>query len=363
MTEKRTVLYESHEKLGAKFVPFAGWEMPVRYSGIVPEHQHVRAQAGIFDVSHMGEIFVTGPEAQRALQYLTCNDVAKLSPGKAQYSALLNDQGGVIDDIIVYCLEHERYLVCVNASNKDKDFSWLTERNTFGNVVIQDESDSYALIALQGPQALEVFKRVSGQDVSQNIPRFGVFTYEFEGREVIVARTGYTGEDGIELFVPVPSALPLWQSLLDQPEVLPIGLGARDSLRLEACYPLHGHELGEDIPALDSGLSWIVKFKKGEFIGREALLAYKDSGVKRKLVPFVLKGKGIAREGVEILNSSEEIVGTVTSGTITPTVNLPVGLCLIEGAYSSNDNEVFANIRGKKIPMELQSGAFYSAIS
>lgn len=359
MTTQRTALYEEHEKLGAKFVPFAGWDMPVRYSGIVPEHLHVRESAGLFDVSHMGELFVTGPEAQQLLQFVACNDVSKLSRGKAQYSALLNDAGGVIDDIIIYCLAENEYLVCVNASNSDRDFEWITERGSQFDAVVENRSSEYSLLALQGPLALEVLKRVVGFDAGAILKRFELAQTEIVGSGVIVARTGYTGEDGVELFLPNTIAARVWQMLVQEPEVLPIGLGARDSLRLEAGYPLHGHELSEKIPALDSGLAWIVKFAKGDFVGRDALLSYKESGIKNVLLPFELLEKGVAREETAVVNADGKRVGVVTSGTITPTLNKPIGFCIIESSYKSEESKIFAEVRGKKIPLKLHKQALY----
>ncbi|NLF25656.1 MAG: glycine cleavage system aminomethyltransferase GcvT, partial [Deltaproteobacteria bacterium] len=288
---KRTPLYEDHQKLGAKLVEFAGWELPVRYSGVVEEHHTVRRAAGLFDICHMGEIRVSGPEAEAALNYLSCNNVTALSDGRAQYSAILNPEGGVVDDIIIYRLAKERYLVCVNAANAAKDFAWFCSHNRF-NASFVDASAGTGLLALQGPAAQEVLRAYAPALDLSGLKYFHCKEVVLEGLPAMVARTGYTGEDGFELYVPWEEVAELWRSLLKVGEsfgLKPIGLGARDSLRLEACYSLYGHELREDRSALESGLGWIVKFSKGDFIGREALLKEHASGPKRKSVGFFVE--------------------------------------------------------------------------
>lgn len=359
---KRTPLYEEHIRLGGKMVEFAGWEMPVQYSGVVAEHVNVRERVGLFDVSHMGEIWVTGPEAEKALEYLTCNRVANLYDGKAQYSAILNDEGGVIDDIIVYRFSKERFLLCVNASNADKDFEWLHSRNPT-SATIENASAEYGQIAVQGPRAIELLAPLVKEADLLALKSFHFIETELLGTKVIIARTGYTGEDGVEIFMRAERTLDLWRLLLEHGAsygVLPCGLGARDSLRLEAAYPLHGHELAPDISALESGLGWIVKFDKGDFIGRSALLPQKENGTARKLVGFYLDGAGIARQGDEIaLAPSDEIVGVVTSGTKTPTVQKALGMALVASQHAALNTSISVLVRGRAIAGHIVSLPFY----
>lgn len=359
---KRTPLYEEHVRLGGKMVEFAGWEMPVQYAGVVAEHQNVREKVGLFDVSHMGEIWVTGVNAEKVLEYLTCNRVSALYDGKAQYSALLNDQGGVIDDIIVYRFSAERFLLCVNASNADRDYEWLCSRNQTDASIV-NASAEFGQIAVQGPRALELLAPlVRGTDLL-SLKSFECVETELLNTKVIIARTGYTGEDGVEIFVKAERTVDLWRLLLEHGEpygVMPCGLGARDSLRLEAALPLHGHELSPDISALESGLGWIVKFDKGDFIGRSALLAQKETGVPRKLVGFVLTEAGIARQGDVLVDSvSQAQVGVVTSGTKTPTVQQALGMALVSMAQCAVDTKLSCIVRGRSIAASVVRLPFY----
>lgn len=358
---KKTPLYDEHLRLGGKIVEFAGWQMPVQYSGVVAEHATVRERVGLFDVSHMGEIWVTGANAEAALEFLTCNRVSALVDGKAQYSAILNEQGGVIDDIIVYRFSRDRFFLCVNASNADKDFEWLVKKNPT-DATITNASAEYGQIAVQGPKALEVVAPlVKGADLS-TLKGFHVVEGEIIGNPVIIARTGYTGEDGVEIFIKAERTPDLWRLLLEHGAsygVLPCGLGARDSLRLEAAMPLHGHELGEDISALESGLGWIVKFDKGNFIGRDALLKQKEAGVPRKLVGFFLDEAGIARQGDLVSLSDGTQIGVVTSGTKTPTVNKALGMALVETAHTALDIKLSFVVRGRAIAGHVVQLPFY----
>jgi aminomethyltransferase len=359
---RRTPLYEEHVRLGGKMVEFAGWEMPVQYAGVVAEHNNVREKVGLFDVSHMGEIWVTGPNAEKALEHLTCNRVAALYDGKAQYSALLNDQGGVIDDIIVYRFSQERFLLCVNASNADRDYEWLCSRNqTDANIV--NASAEFGQIAVQGPRALELLAPlVRGADLL-TLKSFECVETEILNTKVIIARTGYTGEDGVEIFVKAERTVDLWRLLLEHGEpygVMPCGLGARDSLRLEAALPLHGHELAPDISALESGLGWIVKFDKGDFIGRAALAAQKEAGVPRKLVGFFLSEAGIARQGDVLVDpATNSQVGIVTSGTKTPTVQQALGMALVATPNATLDATLACVVRGRSISARVVRLPFY----
>ncbi len=359
---KRTPLYEEHIRLGAKMVEFAGWEMPVQYAGVITEHAVVREAVGLFDVSHMGEIWVTGPDALAALEQLTCNKVSALYDGKAQYSALLNHQGGVVDDIIVYRFSSERFLLCVNASNADKDFEWLKANNPTA-AVITNESAEWGQIAVQGPRAIELIAPLVREHDLSSLKSFHFVESEILGSSVIVARTGYTGEDGVELFVRADNVVNVWRLLLEHGAsygVAPCGLGARDSLRLEAALPLHGHELGEDISALESGLGWIVKLDKGDFIGRDALVQQQQAGVPRKLVGFVLDEAGIARQGDIVKNPADDgEVGVVTSGTKTPTVNKALGMALVSTSCGALDTALKVFVRGRAIAAHVVPLPFY----
>jgi aminomethyltransferase len=358
---KRTPLYDEHVALGGKVVEFAGWEMPVRYSGIIAEHEAVRAKAGLFDVSHMGELWVTGPQAEAALNFLTCNDVTKLVDGKAQYSAILNKTGGVVDDIIIYRFNRERFLVCVNASNADADFAWLTANNTF-DAKIDNASDAFGQVALQGPRAVQAMQKTLGMNDLEKIPYFHFAEREWNGTSLILARTGYTGEDGFEVFVPAGKTVELWRAILSTGEsfgVIPCGLGARDSLRLEAALPLHGHELSPSISALSSGLGWIVKFGKGDFCGREPLAKQKEQGIETILVGFEVTDAGIARQDDRVTDESGRDVGVVTSGSKTPTVDRAIGMALVDHSVSQIGTPLKFVVRGKALSGRVVSKPFY----
>lgn len=362
---KRTPLYDEHVKLGGKIVEFAGWEMPVQYSGVIAEHTAVRERVGLFDVSHMGEIWVTGPESERALQYLTCNNISNLYDGKAHYSALLNDDGGVIDDIIVYRFTAEKFLLCVNASNSTRDYEWMVERNPTSAKIV-NASDEYGQVAVQGPLAEKLVGEFVGAEQIAALKYFHFMQSEIAGIPAIIARTGYTGEDGFEVFVSAGKVVALWNILVEKSAPLgglPCGLGARDSLRLEAAYPLHGHELSPDIPALESGLGWIIKFDKGDFIGRDALARYKEGGQKKKLVGFHLTAPGIARQGDGIAPvSSDALCGAVTSGTKTPTINIALGMAFIDASVATVGQDISCVVRGRKIAAKIVQLPFYKRV-
>lgn len=353
---RKTPLYDFHLEAGGKVVDFAGWYLPVRFQGITEEHSTVRNQCGIFDVSHMGELWVTGSEAEKFLQYCACNDLSRIGDGQAQYTALLNREGGVVDDIIIYRFSGERFFLCVNAANTEKDFLWLKDLSTDFDVEVRNVSDEFGQIAVQGPQALSVASKILQNDVAGK-----PFTFEelqWNGSHLILARTGYTGEDGVEVFASPEGTIALWKAFLEA-GVAPIGLGARDSLRLEACYPLHGHELREDVPALHSGLGWIVKFQKGDFLGSSALMQEKEAGPSRRLVGFFVEESGIVREESEIVNEQDEVIGWVTSGTKTPTVNKALGLAIVNADSTKVGQEFFAVVRGKKKKCRIVSTPFY----
>jgi aminomethyltransferase len=357
----RTPLYNAHIKRGAKIVPFAGWELPVQFSGVIQEHNAVRSSAGVFDVSHMGEILVEGSAAESFLQHVTCNNVAALVDGKAQYSAVLNEQGGVIDDIIIYRRAQDRFLVCANASNVDAVFAWFKVHEQ-SCCDLKNVSSYYGQIALQGPLAAEVIKKIKEFETAAALPNFRFTELPYHGGQVICARTGYTGEDGFEFFVPAELTERLWDELLEHKEVSPIGLGARDSLRLEAAYPLHGHELAPNILALESGLAWIIKFDKGDFVGKAALLSAKEAGIKRSLAGFFVEDAGIARHGDLIVDETDNTIGIVTSGTKTPTVNRALGLALVPSAYAAKGGRFLVKVRDRLLQSTVVATPFYSSL-
>lgn len=349
---KKTPMSQSHEKRSAKMVEFAGWWMPIQYTGIKEEHLHVRKHVGLFDVSHMGEIRVKGPKSLETLQWLTTNDVAKLGAGEAQYSLLPNAKGGLVDDIIVYCLEPNiDYLVCVNAANEEKDWLWMQENNR--GAELSNESSQWGQIAVQGPQAFALLEKLSGQDWSQRKP-FSCFWWTFQNAKCLVALTGYTGETGAEVFVPWKNADALWTALLDAEgdfSVQPIGLGARDTLRTEMKYSLYGHEIDDVINPLEAGLGWVIKASQKDFIGKSMIMKAKEAGLKRSLIGFKMLEKGIPRQGYRLMSADgTREVGVCTSGTLSPSLNEAIGIGFIEAALAQNDQEFFVDIRGKMHP-------------
>ncbi|HEV3075682.1 MAG TPA: glycine cleavage system aminomethyltransferase GcvT, partial [Thermoanaerobaculia bacterium] len=333
---RRTPLYECHRELGARMVDFAGWEMPVQYTGVIEEHRAVRGAAGLFDVSHMGEVRVRGAGAERFLQRLTPNDVAQLVPGRAHYSGLLTDRGTYVDDLLIYRLAADDFLVVVNASNAARDLTWIREHGPDpegaesagpADVEIADEGDRFALLALQGPRALAILEPLASPGVG-GLRYYGFLRGEVAGVPAILSRTGYTGEDGFELYLAPEGAPEVWRRLLaaGAPHgLVPAGLGARDTLRLEAAMALYGHEIDERTTPLEAGLSWVVKLGKGDFLGRAALLEQSEQGIRRTLVGFTVEGRGIARQGHGVL-SGGEAVGEVTSGTWSPTLEKAIGM-------------------------------------
>ncbi len=354
----RTPLYQQHVDAGARMVEFAGWQMPVQYTSIVAEHHAVRTAAGIFDVSHMGEIEISGAAAEDCCCRLFSNDASRLAPGRAQYSLIVNEEGGTVDDIIVYRLEAERFFVCVNAANAAKDFAWIDERAPAG-ATIKDVSAEYALLALQGPAAVSVVEQLTGAEGSSDLPeRFCVGRVEVASVPVLLARTGYTGEDGFEMFVPAQAATQLWRAVLDagrQQGVVPVGLGARDTLRLEASLPLYGHELGEDINAYEAGLGWAVKLNRPHMTGYGALASVRETGPRRRLLGLEVEG-GIARNGHMVV-AGEKTVGTVTSGSHCPTLGKALALALVEA--DSPREGLAVDVRGKARGVRVTDLPFY----
>lgn len=346
---KKTPLAAEHEKLGARMVDFAGWWMPVQYKGLKEEHLGVRQNVGLFDVSHMGEIRVKGPKALETLQWLTTNDVAKLQNGEAQYSLLPNDKGGLVDDIIVYCLEKNAdYLVCVNASNSDKDFAWFVAHNKGADLT--NESEQWGQIAIQGPKAFELCDRIFSTRVGE-MKSFTVRSEKFKGFSVMIATTGYTGEKGCEVFIEAGGTVALWNELLAKGQdlgVQPIGLGARDTLRTEMKYSLYGHEIDDTTNAYEAGLGWAIKPQAKDFLGKGPLLQVKEQGLRRKLVGFLMEDKGIPRQGYKILEESGREVGWVTSGTHSPSKDEPIGIAYVETALAQEGGTIYVDIRGRK---------------
>ena len=328
----RTPLYDRHVALGARLVPFAGWEMPVQYEGVIPEHRAVRSDAGAFDVSHMGELIVEGTGAREFLQSVLSNDVERLEPGLAQYALLTNEQGGIVDDLIVYELAPERFLLIVNASNRETDFAWLHEREP-DDAEVRDVSDDYALIAVQGPRALERL----------GLPAASAFTFaegEIDSVACTVNRTGYTGEEGVELLVATDAAGELWDRVLER-GIVPCGLGARDTLRLEVCYPLHGNDISPETDAISAGLGWVCALDK-EFTGADALREVKTQGPERRLIAFVMEEKAIPRQGMAIAGGGE-----VTSGTHSPMLDVGIGMGYVPATRTAVGTELEIDVRGK----------------
>jgi aminomethyltransferase len=343
-TLRRTPLYEQHVEAGARLVPFAGWEMPVQYEGVIAEHRAVRTDAGLFDVSHMGELEVEGPKAQELLQHLLSNDVSKLEPGEAQYTLLPNDQGGVIDDLIVYRLGEHRYLLIVNASNRETDFEWIVDHEVRGSDA-RDVSDDYALLAVQGPRALERLGLGHAKPFTWAMGRQ-------DGVEVMINRTGYTGEEGVELACMADDAPELWDAILAR-GVTPCGLGARDTLRLEVCYPLHGNDIGPQWDAISGGLGWVCALDT-DFIGAEALRAVKERGPERKLVAFRMTEQAIPRQGMTI-----EGGGEVTSGSLSPMLEVGIGLGYVPAAASEPGTPLTVDVRGRAKQGEVVKKPIY----
>jgi aminomethyltransferase len=331
-TLRRTPLYDRHVAAGARLVPFAGWEMPVQYEGVIAEHRAVRTDAGVFDVSHMGELEVEGMRSLELLQGLLSNDLAKVLVGGAQYTLLTNERGGVIDDLIVYRIEEHRWLLVVNAANRETDFEWLKERELRGSDV-RDVSDEYALLAVQGPRSLE---RLGLPERPRNSWEMG----ELGGVEVMVDRTGYTGEAGVELMCPAEDAPALWDAVVARGAV-PCGLGARDTLRLEVCYPLHGNDIGPDRDAISSGLGWACALDT-EFTGADELRRIKEAGPGEKLVAFTMVDKAVPRPGMAV-----EGGGGVTSGSHSPTLGVGIGLAYVPAVRAAAGTEITIDVRGR----------------
>lgn len=357
--ELKTPLYDAHVKAGGKIVPFAGYLLPVQYAtGVIKEHMAVRTQAGLFDVSHMGEVLCEGKDALANLQMLLTNNFDNMVDGQARYSPMCNEKGGTVDDLIVYKKADEKYLIVVNAANKDKDYEWMLTHQ-FGEVTFKDVSDQYAQLALQGPKALDILKKLTAEE---NIPEknyYAVFDAEVAGIPCIVSRTGYTGEDGVELYLESSKAEKMWDVLLENGKeegLIPCGLGARDTLRMEAAMPLYGHEMDDETTPLETGLKFAVKIKKEEFIGKKAL--EEQGEPKRTRVGLKVTGRGIIREHQDVYLNGEQI-GCTTSGTHCPYLGYPIAMALVESGSVELGTVVQVEVRGRQVEAEVVALPFY----
>jgi len=363
---RRTQLYEVHKK-SAKLTVFAGFEMPLWYKGTIQEHLAVRNSVGIFDISHMGRLIIQGPDSERFLNYVITNDVSKLSPNSAQYSVMCNEKGGIIDDFVIYRLESEKFMFVANAANREKDYNWLVKNSKNFNVELAEISDNVAMLSVQGPKAEKTLQKISAEDLSK-IERFKGAPTRLADIEVFISRTGYTGEDGFEIFIwntPLDkptNALKLWNAILEAGEsfgIEPCGLGARDTLRLEAGMCLYGNDMDETTTPLEAALSFVVKLQKDNFIGKEALLKQKAEGIKRKRVGLLMLEQGIPRQNYEVCDDKGENIGYVTSGTFSPLLNCGIGMAYVAMPNAQEGNVVNVKIRGKLVKAKIVAFPFY----
>ncbi|MGX9135247.1 glycine cleavage system aminomethyltransferase GcvT [Rummeliibacillus sp. JY-2-4R] len=357
---KHTPLFDSYAKYGGKTIDFGGWDLPVQFSSIKAEHEAVRKNAGLFDVSHMGEIFVEGSDSLAYLQNLVTNDVSKVAINQTQYTTMCYEDGGVVDDLLIYKLEEAKYLLVVNAANIEKDFDWM-KKQAFGDVTITNRSSEFGQLALQGPIALEVLQQLTETNL-QEIKPFRLQQHvNIKGYDTLVSRTGYTGEDGFEIYASNDAIVALWDLILQAGEskgVLPCGLGARDTLRFESCLPLYGQELSNTISPLEAGINFVVKLNKEDFIGKDALLAQKENGVPRKSIGIEMIDKGIPRHGYKVYKGEEEI-GEVTTGTQSPLTKRNIGLALVKSEYAVVGQELEIEIRNRRLKVKTVETPFY----
>ncbi len=354
---KKTALYNAHLKSGGKMIPFAGYYMPVQYRGIIAEHLKVRSSVGVFDVSHMGEFVFTGEKALDMIQKVTINDASRIEEYQAQYSAMCNSGGGIIDDVIIYRFP-DKYLMVVNAANKEKDYNWILD-NSISDVLIEDISDEIILLAVQGAKSLNTLKKLTDYDL-ESIEYFHFAEIKLADKEIIISKTGYTGEMGFELFINAEDSEHIWDMLFtagQEYDIEPIGLGARDTLRLEKKYCLYGNDITEDTNPFEVGLGWIIKLDKGDFIGREALVQIKQEGVKRKLIGYVVEGRAFPRTGYEIFENGSKI-GFTTSGTMSPSLGKGIGIAYVDKEYSKTGTEFDVIVRGKPVKAEVVKTPF-----
>jgi len=354
---KRTPLYDEHIRAGARMVPFAGFEMPVQYEGVTAEHMNVRRRAGLFDVSHMGNFMVTGPDAGAFLQSVTSNDVSKLYPGKVQYSTITNDQGGIVDDLLVYQLDDDRYMLVVNAANIEKDFRHLEEKlkQSAADARMENVSDDLAIIAVQGPLAPAIMDKLTTEPVS-GMKFYTHRKVSLAGLDdILLSTTGYTGEKGYEIYAPADKAATIWRRLMKAGKdegLQPAGLGARDTLRLEKGYCLYGNDIDDTTTPLEAGLGWITKLHT-DFTGVEVLRRQKEEGIKRRLVGFLMEGKGIPRHGYDIVDGQGKIIGKVTSGTMSPVLRQGLGMGYVPVAFAKEGTPVWIRVRNKDLPAKI----------
>ncbi len=359
---KKTPLNQVHRDLGARMVDFGGWDMPVQYSGVIEEHLAVRSAAGLFDVSHMGEIEVRGAGALDYIQHLAVNDASKLIDEQVQYSAFCYENGGVVDDVTLYRFSTEHYMFCVNAANIDKDFAWMQdvlEKGGFADVELENVSDRIGQIALQGPNAERILARLTNVDLGA-VGYYRFTEGKVDGAECVISRTGYTGEDGFELYCAAERTESLWNELLAAGKgdgLVPVGLGARDTLRLEKKYALYGHEISAEITPLEAGLGWITRLEKGPFVGRDALVAMKEKGTPRRLVGIRMIEPGIPREGYPVFAAGRE-VGEVTSGTMSPSLRVGIALALVSAGHAEIGTGVEIGIRSRKVKAAIVKTPF-----
>ena len=359
---KTTALTQKHIDLGAKMVPFAGYMMPVQYQGVTIEHLNVRDKVGVFDVSHMGEFFVEGPHASELIQRVTSNDVSALVDGQVQYSCMPNLRGGIVDDLLVYRFNAEKYMLVVNASNIEKDWNWIQQFN-INNVKISNQSDYYSLLAVQGPKASQALQSLTPINLS-DLKYYTFALNNFCGfKEVIISATGYTGAGGFEIYFPNDIAESIWESILESGKshgIQPIGLAARDTLRLEMGFCLYGNDIDDETSPLEAGLAWITKFNKN-FNYSEELQLQKENGIKRKRVGFEMLDRGIARNGYTILNENDEKIGFVTSGTMSPSLQKSIGMGYVNSEYAKRDTELYIQIRNKKLKAHVVKLPFFKS--
>jgi glycine cleavage system T protein (aminomethyltransferase) len=351
---KKTKLYNVHEKLKAKIIEFAGFLMPVQYSSIIAEHKAVRNSVGVFDVSHMGEVFIEGEKALDFVQHITINDASKLYPGRVQYSAMCYPDGGIVDDLLVYKIDEKKFMLVINAANIEKDINWMNDNNLV-NATITNASDEYSLIAVQGPKSKDVVQKVC--NFALNMEYYHFTSAKAAGVDMIISRTGYTGELGYELYFTGDKATAekVWSEIINSGkefDIQPSGLAARDSLRLEMGFCLYGNDIDKTTNPLEAGLSWITKLKKDEFIGKDALLKIKDTGLKRKLSPLISAERVFPRHGYDITIKGKKI-GEVTSGTVSPVLDKPIALGYVDSEYTAEGSELYFLIRGKEIPAKI----------
>ncbi len=362
MELKYVTLNDLHASLGAKMVPFAGYNMPVRYSSDIEEHNTVRQGVGVFDVSHMGEFYLRGDKALDLIQKVTSNDASTLTDGKIQYSCLPNGKGGIVDDLLVYRISEKEYFLVVNASNIEKDWNWIKSQDTFG-VEMENASDGFSLFAVQGPKAAATLQKLTAVKLSE-IPYYNFVIGEFAGVDnVIISATGYTGAGGFEIYVKNADALAVWNKIFEagaEFDIKPIGLGARDTLRLEMGYCLYGNDIDDTTSPLEAGLGWITKFDK-EFIDKSVLQAQKQAGITRKLVTFEMLERGIPRSHYEIFNAAGEKIGEVTSGTQSPTLSKGIGMAYVKTANAAAGSEIFISVRDKKLKAQVVKAPFVKA--